>query len=151
MRPKLQRVDLGDEGEVAAQRAALEAFYRGMNGPAWTDQHGWLRAPDHCEWFGVVCCEAGGTVTSAYQPAEDAAPLRIGAAGSILLNGLAEAPPGGESLQGEQQRKAEGCGHRQAAPTPARRSQATIGRMQSRGGVQQHQSQQGQRRLIEQS
>jgi hypothetical protein len=59
----------------AAQRAALEAFYRAMNGPNWTEKHGWLVEEDHCDWYGVVCCSEDGTsITSAYAPAAEEAP-----------------------------------------------------------------------------
>ena len=39
---------------------AIVALYNSTGGDAWTDNTGWLTAPDPCDWFGVVC--AGGSV-----------------------------------------------------------------------------------------
>jgi Leucine-rich repeat (LRR) protein len=34
---------------------ALVTFYNSTGGPDWTNNTGWLTAPDPCSWYGVVC------------------------------------------------------------------------------------------------
>ena len=51
--------------DLESDRNALQAFYISTNGPAWTNQSGWL-TPGHvgdnpCGWYGVTC--SGGRVT----------------------------------------------------------------------------------------
>ena len=58
----------------AAQRDALENFYRGMNGSNWVERRGWLVEKDHCDWFGVMCCTGNGSVLSSSYQLDDVAP-----------------------------------------------------------------------------
>ena len=34
---------------------ALQGFYEAAGGADWQQNSGWLGAPNHCDWKGVVC------------------------------------------------------------------------------------------------
>lgn len=54
-----------NEGDLSAQRAALEDLYVSTNGAGWTVNTGWLTNSSECTWFGVGC-DVGGSVTRLY-------------------------------------------------------------------------------------
>jgi len=44
---------------LSFEHTVLVMFYQQLNGPNWHEDTNWLRAEDHCTWYGITCHEDG--------------------------------------------------------------------------------------------